>query len=122
MIEAQSERNKLLSEKSKLLEQLAVIKEGRGSQSQELEASIECFDLKQQVESLKASNKELLETNDTIKKHSSDLKAEIESLRNHNNELKSATSVDESLIDNDEVDQLKEEIKTLMKDKEFSEE
>merc|ERR1712096_15399 len=81
MIEAQSERNKLLSEKSKLLEQLAEMKEGRVSQSQELEASIECFDLKQQVERLKTSSKELLESNDTIKKHNSDLEAEIESLR-----------------------------------------
>jgi len=122
MIEAQSERNKLLSEKSKLLEQLAEMKEGRGSQSQELEASIECFDLKQQVESLKTSSKELLESNDTIKKHNSDLEAEIESLRILNNELKSATSVDESLIDDDEVDQLKKEIKTLVKEKECFEE
>merc|ERR1711872_414222 len=66
MLEAQSERNQLLSVKYKLLEQLAEVKECKGSQSQELEVSIKCFDLKQQVESLTAANKELTETTDAM--------------------------------------------------------
>jgi len=122
MLEAQSERNQLLSVKSKLLEQLAEIKENKSSQSQELEVSIECFDLKQQVDTLTELNKKLTDSNEAIKKQNEELKTEIGNLKIVISEQKNATNVDESMFDDEEVDQLKSQIQKLEKEKESTEE
>lgn len=122
MLEAQGERNQLLSVKSKLLEQLAEIKENKSSQSQELEVSIECFDLKQQVDTLAELNKKLTESNETVRKQNEELKSEIENLKIMISELKNATNVDESMFDDEEADQLKLQIQKLEKEKESTEE
>merc|ERR1719483_553577 len=118
MMEAQGERNQLLSVKSKLLEQLADLKENKLSNSQELELGIESFDLKQQVETLTILNKKLRDTSETIKKQNDELKAEVDKLKVLVNEQKNATNVDESMFDDDEVEEFKTQIKTLEKEKE----
>jgi len=123
MLEAQGERNQLLSVKSKLLEQLAEIKENKLSNSQELEVGLECFDLKQQVDTLTALNGKLSENSEFVKKQNDELKKEIENLKVMVDELKNATNVDESMFDDDEeVDQLKLQIKKLGREKESIEE
>eukprot|EP00092_Neocalanus_flemingeri_P032334 GFUD01035153.1.p1 GENE.GFUD01035153.1~~GFUD01035153.1.p1 ORF type:complete len:1912 (+),score=653.09 GFUD01035153.1:74-5809(+) len=118
MLEAQGERNQLFSSKSKLLEQLAEIKENKLSNSQELEVGIECFDLKQQVNTLAESNGKLTENNELVKKQNVEHKREIDNLKIMVDELKTATCVDDSMFDDDEVDQLRLRIKSLEKEKE----
>jgi len=120
MLEAQGERNQLLAVKSKLLEQLAEIKEGKTSQSQELEVSIECFDLKQQVDNLTETINKLTEANESTKRINCEQKTEIERLNMMNTELRSATNVDESMIDDEETEQLKAQVKDLIKEKELT--
>ena len=99
MIQAQSERNQLLSDKTNLLEQLAALKESGNHQSHELEASVECIDLKQQVEVANELNKTLSVSVEDLKKQNEVLKSEIHSKRTAIEELKQTKCVDDSLTD-----------------------
>merc|ERR1712198_794131 len=116
LLEAQQERNQLLSVKSKLLQEIVELKTSRDSNAslanEESEASSE---LKAKVENLTGLNKVLTESNDGLKKEKDENFKEIQSLKLKIEELKTATNVDESLFEDEE--DLKERIESLLTEK-----
>ena len=117
MLEAQQERNQLLSVKNKLLEEIAEIKSkgDHKTDNETLSSEEEVGDLEDKVNNLKGLNKVLSDSNETLRTDNDELRKEVSSLKLKVDELKSATSVDESLFEDE--DDLKERIESLLTEK-----
>merc|ERR1712098_908038 len=117
LLAAQQERNQLLSVKAKLLQEIVELKSNRdsnASMANEKEKDVSS-ELKAKVENLMGMNKVLTESNEGLKKEQDENFKEIQHLKLKIEELKSATSVDESLFEDE--DDMKERIESLLTEK-----
>ena len=104
MLEAQQERNQLLADKSKLLQEIAEIRTRKGSGSSETETEgpdPARTELQAKIENLSGLNKVLTDSNESLRQEKEETQETIQSLKLKVEELKAATSVDESLFEDD---------------------
>ena len=104
MLEAQQERNQLLTVKSKLLQEIAEIRtrKGSGSNESDKESDTATTELRATIENLTGLNKVLTESNEGLRLEKEESQSEIQYLKLKIDELKAATSVDESLFEDEE--------------------
>ena len=106
MLEAQQERNQLLADKTKLLQQIAEKGTRKGSDSSEAETEelrdAATAELQAKMDKLTGLNKVLTDSNESLRREKEESQGEIHSLKLKIDELKAATSVDESLFEDDE--------------------
>ena len=104
MLEAQQERNQLLADKSKLLQEIAEIRTRKGSGSSESATEgpdSALAELQAKIDNLTGLNKVLTDSNESLRKEKEETQETVQSLKLKIDELKAATSVDESLFEDD---------------------
>merc|ERR1711974_99636 len=97
----------------------ADLKESSGAGSEGLKEGLEVVELRQKVHTLEEEAEKMKESSELYRTKLEKSKEEAQNLRTQVEELKTCTSVDDSMFEDDEKERIKMEMEELKKEKEM---